>query len=208
MQFLTRAHKEKGICYQESVILFLCWRGVSWVPGKRVEPGEVCTIWEILQECELHIGTASLAKGVLLCPRLDWSLRRKRMLCCVGWDGESRTSIRKETGDGAAGAAKRRGKLPASALEPRGPGAGRAVLLYDSALHTERTTSSWDSLVLTGFWAKCMSSWHKRNKLCCSMLVAYVTPWISCSDMESISGINEMEVTGEGTRVPAFFLQR
>lgn len=51
------------------------------------EPHQVWAIQEILQEQELHIGTASLGKGVLLRSRLDRSLRRKGMLCymsCVG----------------------------------------------------------------------------------------------------------------------------
>lgn len=202
MQFLSRAHKEMGICYQESVFLFLCWRGVSWAPGKRAEPDEVWTTWEILQERELHIGIASLVKGALLCPRLGWSLRRKGMLCYARCDGESRTAS---------------GKRPETEQLVQQKGEASCLLLHRSPGQAE--------------WCCCVTQpcvpneprlpetpwlWVVSEQSTCPCDTKEINSAVSLSQeshaltvLESSSGTNKWDgVAEEGTGVPAFLLQR
>lgn len=183
IKFSSRAHKEKGICYQESVSLFLCWRGVSWAPGNRAEPNEGLDHLENTAGASIPHWHSFPGEGSLAASHAGLKLKEEGDAALhEAWWG-IQNSIRKETWDGAARGAKGRGKLAAPAPEP---GAGRAALLCDSALCAQRATSSWDSLAPSGFWAKYVSPRHKRNKLCCFMLVAYVIPGNSCSDRAGI----------------------
>lgn len=155
--------------------------GDGWAPGKIAEPGQIWTIQELLQECELCIS-----------PQLDWSWTEEEGGCCATWGMVGNPEQHQGRGLRLSSWwSKKERKAACSCTGVWGRWSGTAVtqlcVCQMSHFFMRLLGSEW-------FLSKrYVSSWQERKKLCHFVAVAYVIPGNSCSKGAGINLRNKWE---------------